>query len=346
MEKEKVAVLFTGGRDSSLVACLESLKDKEVHLITCNSGIGIKSELSEIRFKELIERFPNNIVGRTILPTYGLFRSIAIKNLELDFKKWGINLVLLGDKLAIHAAATVYCLENGIKKIVDGCVGYQKDLAEQKNIAIELLKQFEAKYNINYECPIYNFGDQDDVKYALMKFGLSSKSLEGVSIFGDAFSEPTEQIVAEYIQDLELDFKKWGINLVLLGDKLAIHAAATVYCLENGIKKIVDGCVGYQKDLAEQKNIAIELLKQFEAKYNINYECPIYNFGDQDDVKYALMKFGLSSKSLEGVSIFGDAFSEPTEQIVAEYIQDKLSICEKHVDFMTNTRNIVENFSY
>ena len=31
-------------------------------------------------------------------------------------------------------------------------------------------------------CPIYNFGDQDDVKYALMTFGLSSKSLEGVSI--------------------------------------------------------------------------------------------------------------------------------------------------------------------
>ena len=58
------------------------------------------------------------------------------------------------------------------------------------------------------------------------------------------------------------------------------------------------------------------------------------------------MKFGLSSKSLEGVSIFGDAFSEPTEQIVAEYIQDKLSICEEHVDFMTNTQNIAENFKY
>lgn len=57
MEREKVAVLFTGGRDSSLVACLESLQDKEVHLITCNSGIGIKSELSEIRVKELVERF-------------------------------------------------------------------------------------------------------------------------------------------------------------------------------------------------------------------------------------------------------------------------------------------------
>ena len=154
-----------------------------------------------MRVKELIERFPNNIVGRTILPTYGLFRSIAIKNLEADFKRWGINLVLLGDKLAIHAAATVYCLEHGIKKIVDGCVGYQEDLAEQKNVAIELFREFEAKYGIDYECPIYNFGNQDDVKYALMTFGLSSKSLEGVSIFGDAFSEPTEEVVGEYIKD-------------------------------------------------------------------------------------------------------------------------------------------------
>lgn len=201
MNKEKVAVLFTGGRDSSLVACLEALQGKEVHLLTCNSGIGIRSELSEIRVEELKNRFPEEIFGRTILPTYGLFRSIAISNLEDDFKRWGVNLVLLGDKLAIHAAATVYCLQHGISRIVDGCVGYQKDLAEQKNVAINLLKSFEEIYGINYECPIYHFGSQDDVKYALLTIGLSSKSLEGVSVFGDAFSEPTDEMVEEYITD-------------------------------------------------------------------------------------------------------------------------------------------------
>ncbi|KMN45653.1 MULTISPECIES: hypothetical protein [Bacillus] len=201
MSKEKVAVLFTGGRDSSLVACLEALQGKEVHLLTCNSGIGIKSELSEIRVEELKNRFPEQIIGRTVLPTYGLFRSIAISKLEEDFKRWGVNLVLLGDKLAIHAAATVYCLQNGITRIVDGCVGYQKDLAEQKNVAIEILSRFEEKYGITYECPIYNFGSQDDVKYALLTIGLSSKSLEGVSVFGDAFSEPTDEMVEEYMND-------------------------------------------------------------------------------------------------------------------------------------------------
>ncbi|KGX91128.1 hypothetical protein N781_05425 [Pontibacillus halophilus JSM 076056 = DSM 19796] len=195
----KVAVLFTGGRDSSLVACLEALQGREVHLLTCNSGIGIGSELSQIRVDQLMDKFPNEIKGRTILPTYGLFRSIAIEHLEEDFRRFGINLVLLGDKLAIHAAATVYCLQNGITRIVDGCVGYQEDLAEQKEASIELLKDFERQYGIDYESPIYHYGSQDDVKYALLTLGLSSKSLEGVSIFGDAFSEPTNEQVTEYI---------------------------------------------------------------------------------------------------------------------------------------------------
>ncbi|WP_227522039.1 adenine nucleotide alpha hydrolase family protein [Bacillus solitudinis] len=200
-KNDKVAVLFTGGKDSTLVASLEALKGNEVHLLTCNSGIGIKSELSEIRVKELKERFPNQIHSRTILPTYGLLREIAILNIEEDFKRWGVNLVLLGDKLAIHAAATVYCLENNITNMVDGCVGYQEDLAEQKEVAIELFANFENEYGISYNCPIYNYGSKKDVKYALMKLGLSTKSLEGVSIFGDAFSEPTNQMVEEYIKD-------------------------------------------------------------------------------------------------------------------------------------------------
>ncbi|HHP7503381.1 TPA: hypothetical protein ACSGGR_002216 [Staphylococcus aureus] len=88
------------------------------------------------------------------------------------------------------------------------------------------------------------------------------------------------------------------------------------------------------------------MFKEFEAKYGIDYECPIYNFGNQDDVKYALMTFGLSSKSLEGVSIFGDAFSEPTEQMVEEYIKDKLDVCEKHVAFMTDTTKLISNYKY
>lgn len=153
-ERETVAVLFTGGKDSSLVACLEASKGNNVHLLTGVSGIGIKSELSEIRVKELIERFPNVVIERHFLSTSALLRKIAIKDIEKDILKWKCNLVLLGDKMAIHAAATAYCIQNGITKLLDGVVKYQDELVEQKIIAMEMLKNFEKEYNITYESPI------------------------------------------------------------------------------------------------------------------------------------------------------------------------------------------------
>lgn len=216
-ERETVAVLFTGGKDSSLVACLEASKGNNVHLLTGVSGIGIKSELSEIRVKELIERFPNVVIEIHFLSTSALLRKIAIKDIEKDILKWKCNLVLLGDKMAIHAAATAYCIQNGITKLLDGVVKYQDELVEQKIIAMEMLKNFEKEYNITYESPIYEFGDKKAVKYALLEFGISNKSLEGVSIFGDSFTEPDDSVIKEYIED-KIHYCREHIDL-LLGNK-------------------------------------------------------------------------------------------------------------------------------
>lgn len=214
INKEDVAILFTGGKDSSLVACLEAAKGNNIHLITGVSGIGIKGELSELRVKELTERFPNVKVSRTFVSTSALLRKISIKDIENDILKWKCNMVLLGDKMAIHAAATVYCLQNNITRLLDGVVKYQDDLVEQKKVAINIFREFENKYGITYESPIYEFGDRKKVKYALMEFGLSNKSLEGVSIFADSFSEPSEQIIREYMEE-KIHYCEEHINLLL-----------------------------------------------------------------------------------------------------------------------------------
>ena len=111
--------------------------------------------------------------------------------------------------------------------------------------------------------------------------------------------------------------------MVLLADKMAIHSAATVYCLKNGIKYLYDGVVEYQNDLVEQKLVAMNKFKIFEKIYGIHYSSRIYGFGTRKEVKYALLDFGISNKSLEGVSIFGDSFSEPEDWMLEEYMDDK-----------------------
>jgi hypothetical protein len=200
-KRKQVVVLFTGGRDSSLVVSLYANKMQFVHLITSNNGTVINSKISNYRYKELRERFGSHIVNRAIIPSHGLFRRVALANIESDFKKYHKNLILLGDQLSIHTHAILYCIANGIKELASGFVSYEKEFAEQNLTAISLLKAFVNEYGINYYTPIYNYKSIDEVKYRLLDFGISTKSLEGFSIFADSFSVPSEKVVGMYIKE-------------------------------------------------------------------------------------------------------------------------------------------------
>lgn len=199
-ETPQIVVLFTGGRDSSLTAALLANGGKFVHLLTCNNGANINSEISEFRFNELKSNFGDLIVSRNIIPSHGIFRRIALADIENDFKKFGKNLILLGDQLSIHTQAIIYCIVNEIKGLASGFVTYEKDFAEQTPIAIKLLKSFVGEYGIEYATPVYEYKSIDEVKYQLLDFGISTKSLEGFSLFGDTFSIPTEEEIKAYIE--------------------------------------------------------------------------------------------------------------------------------------------------
>ena len=200
-QSKKVAILFSGGRDSSLAACLLALSGYKIYLLSFYSGLGIKSDISNYRFQELRERFPENIVDRVVLPTFGLVRRIAIVNIENDFARFKVNLILLGEKLAMNTAATVFCLSHNIRVLADGSSGYQQNLAEQLPEALALFRNFHSEYGIEYQTPIASFRSEDEVKYLLMEMGISTKSLEGISIFADSFSQPSPEIVKSYLEE-------------------------------------------------------------------------------------------------------------------------------------------------
>ena len=199
-QSPEVVVLFSGGRDSSLVACLMANQNKKVHLLTCNNGVSIKPELAEFRFKELQAAFPAEIVSRTIVPSYGLFRRIALVDIEQDFHQFKKNLILLGYQLAAHTEGIIYCKRNNIRVLASGFTRYEAHYAEQLPEAITALTAFAREYEVEYLVPVYEYSSADEVKYALLDFGVSTKSLEGVSIFADTFSDPSSELVLQYIK--------------------------------------------------------------------------------------------------------------------------------------------------
>lgn len=198
-ESRSALALFSGGRDSSLTACLLANDGFSIHLLTCDNGTSIGADLSEYRLSELRRALGERLLGRSIVSTMGLFRRIALATIEDDFSRFRKNLIVLGSQLAIHTEAVVYCFKHGLRLVASGFTNYQRTFAEQMPEAIEALRAFLAEYDIEYLTPVYDYDSPDAVKYSLLDFGVSTKSLEAVSIFADTFTEPSAQQVLSYI---------------------------------------------------------------------------------------------------------------------------------------------------
>ncbi|MBD2810863.1 hypothetical protein ID853_08215 [Xenorhabdus sp. Vera] len=204
MNKQAQLVMFTGGRDSTLVAVHLMLQNIPVHLFTASSGCSLHRGIIKHRVQELQDRFGELVIKHNIEDISGSFRTLAIENLEEDILKDRKNLILLGEKIAIHAHVIDYCMRNGIKIINDGITHYQKDFPEQRLIAKEYFVEFMKEYGIEYNSPIYEFAtSQEDVKYRLLQAGISTKSLEGISIFADSFTTPSDETILNYLNRKE-----------------------------------------------------------------------------------------------------------------------------------------------
>lgn len=196
-------VLFTGGRDSTLTACTLMIRNIPVILFTADSKCSLHRDVYKYRYDELKRRFGDLLVEHVVEDISGTFRSIALENLEQDILKYRKNLVLLGEKLAIHVHVVIFCKLRGISTINDGIVSYQQDLPEQRVVAKRFLKSFMKDYSITYNSPIYDLPSEEDVKYKLLQLGISTKSLEGISIFADSFTEPSDEVVEAYLLEKE-----------------------------------------------------------------------------------------------------------------------------------------------
>jgi len=196
---KEVAVLFSGGRDSTLVACLLALKGIKLHLLTGSCGLGIGTEIVETRFQELSRKFSDNIIHWKTLDIKGLLGAVAFRNIEGDFRQYQKNLILLGEKMALHTEAVLYCLSLGIKYIADGTTKYQAHLAEQSPEAVTFFRKFSEEYGIQYLTPVYEATNEQQVKDLLFILGISTKSLESISLLSDSFSKPNEGVSALYL---------------------------------------------------------------------------------------------------------------------------------------------------
>jgi 8-oxo-dGTP pyrophosphatase MutT (NUDIX family) len=169
----------------------------------------------EFRLTELRRSLDADLLWtRASIP--GLFRSVALANIEEDFARWRTNLILLGAQLASLTEGLAQCLQRGIGTLAAGYTKYEHDYHEQDPAAVLWLREFCASYGVDLSLPVYDYTSADQVKYALLNFGISTKSLEAVSLFGDTFSPASPEAITQYL-DAKADTCRSYIGLKTTG---------------------------------------------------------------------------------------------------------------------------------
>jgi len=168
--------------------------------MTAKTGATIVTDVVSSRVEEIRHAFPSITIEWCQPHSAGIFRRIAIANIESDFAKYRTNLILLGHQMAIQCEGIALALTRGIRRVISGFAGYQAgEYMEQMPIAISVSRRLFKAYDLTFETPIAGYESLDDVKFQLLDFGVTTKSLEAVSLFADSFSAPIEGAVEDYM---------------------------------------------------------------------------------------------------------------------------------------------------
>ena len=157
-----VAVLFSGGVDSTAVAIHLLQEGREAHLLTFDNGAEKWLELAEYKAGFIRRQFTGRCTWE-LLESTSLFHDLAIAPMVEDVQRYGKggNLVCCGCKLAMLCEAIVYCRRNGIREIADGFQKGQDYYPEQTADYIVPADRFACSYGIRY---VHPFWDHPELK--------------------------------------------------------------------------------------------------------------------------------------------------------------------------------------
>jgi hypothetical protein len=164
---QKVAVLFSGGSDSTLAAAMAAEAGHEVHLLTFDriSFIGAQ-DYTQFNLNNLRRIYGKRIHTHQVINIDQLHATVCYANYFEILFQFGLTVTsLCFTKIAMHWATAIYCKEHQITNVVDGSTPYMHMYPDQNHvIAHGNLKDFYKTLGINYETPIFSISDSVEQK--------------------------------------------------------------------------------------------------------------------------------------------------------------------------------------
>lgn len=163
MENKGIAILFSGGTDSTLTAALMAEKFKRIYLITY-SRFGLFSiNNATTNVKKLKDRFKNTHFHHHIINISRLFDYVAYEHYFHYLIKHGFFLLSTCGlcKLTMHIRTIIFCIENGVVEVCDGANKNMYLFPDQMASVMKEIKKMYAHFGINYTSPVFELENPD-----------------------------------------------------------------------------------------------------------------------------------------------------------------------------------------
>ena len=191
-KKEKVLVLFSGGKDSLLSTCRLVENGYEVHLVTYDNGCVLAIENTLNVVSRLINRFGEDNIKYAgthsirglwrhfFLPVFNMKPNEIVENYgQLPISQ--LNCLMCRSSMYIYSIVLCKLLE--IKKLAEGARRSQQFAIELEEMT-DLYKTLLKNYNIDLLLPVIDEKDDFSIQNELLMSGLVPNAMEPQCLLG------------------------------------------------------------------------------------------------------------------------------------------------------------------
>lgn len=163
----RVAVLYSGGTDSTCAAALIAERAREIHLLTFCEYATRQSPAPTKNIERLQKRFPSVVFVQKTISVDRLVRHFWYERYFFLASRYGyLVLATPGfSSLSWHVRMIVYCRENGIDHVVDGLTRELMQFPGHMDAVVRLWRGLYREFGITYENPVREWPTPPDRQF-------------------------------------------------------------------------------------------------------------------------------------------------------------------------------------
>ncbi len=205
--KEKVIVLFSGGKDSFLSTCKLIDDGFKVYMITFNNGCCLKSNCAEIEANRIIKKYgKENAEFLGVQNIVAIFREFFLPYFNMKpkeiSKEYGELTISQFNCLACRSSMYIWSIIKAKQmKIKYLAIGARRSqgFVEQLPIMINKFKDFLRNYSLELLTPVYDLESKWELKNSILQRGFVPKTLDPMCLLGVPLDKPQDKEIQKAV---------------------------------------------------------------------------------------------------------------------------------------------------